>query len=351
MHTRHSFARFNRWLLTAAIVLRAATEPALTGPALQFLSRLRNQPMVAQAMLYLEFGASYSAAEPQPGVVTVRQAATQPPEVQTEPEPSEQPAESEPTEPAAPLSFTQADSDRIQIASTCSYTVDKVDLLNRPLAGDFSGDGPKILIVHTHASESYTPDAGESYDGASDYHTSDTEYNVVRVGTEMARVFEENGIPVIHDQSINDAAGYDDAYDRMAQTIRGYLERYPSIQMVLDVHRDAYEGADGQPGGNVVEIDGQDSAQVMLVMGTDENGQDHPNWQGNLSCALKTQAVLERDWPDLCRDLVLRRISYNQNQAPCSMLVEVGASGNTLSQALVAARCFADAVCRVIENG
>lgn len=347
MHTRYSFGRLNRWLLVGAAVLRLATEPAVTTPAWQALTRLRTQPLLARAMLYLEFGCAvqYPASAPEPGQMTVYQPASEP----TEPV---APSIPEATEVIAPqtLSFSEADAESIHIVSTCSYAVDKTALLHQPLPADFSGDGPKILIVHTHASESYTPDAENMYDATGDYHTYDIDYNVVRVGTEMAQVFEANGISVIHDTSINDAAGYSDAYDRMADTIASYLSEYPSIQMVLDVHRDAYEGLDGKAGGNVVTVDGAQSAQVMLVMGTDESGQDHPNWKGNLSCALKTQAVLQRDYPELCRDLVLRRISYNQNQAPCSMLVEVGASGNTLPQALVAARRFAQAVCRVIQS-
>ena len=346
MHTRHSFGRFNRWIVIGAVVLRLATEPAITQPIGQALTRLRTQPLFARAMLYLEFGCSsqYPAVTPEPGQITVKKPAEEAPTQ------AAQGTVAAPTQTSQPLTFTEADSEGIHIVSTCSYTVDKAELLNRPLAGDFSGDGPKILIVHTHASEAYTPESADDYDPSGDYHTMDTDYNVVRVGTEMAQVFEAHGISVIHDTSINDAAGYSDAYDRMADTIAGYLEEYPSIQMVLDVHRDAYEGVDGQPGGNVVTVDGEESAQVMLVMGTDESGQYHPNWQDNLSCALKTQAVLQRDYPELCRDLVLRRIRYNQNQTPCSMLVEVGASGNTLSQALVAARHFARAVCQVIES-
>lgn len=337
MHTRHSFQRLNRWILATAVLLRLITEPVIVTSGLSALHKLRESVTFARAMLYLEFGCNsdYPAAAPKPGQLTVERPA--------EPEP-EAVAVFAPVKPVQPLVFTEADSNAIHIASTCSYTVDKSELLNRPLAGDFSGQGPKILIVHTHASESYADRATD------DYHTADTNYNVVRVGTEMAQVFEENGIEVLHDTSINDAAGYNDAYSRMADTISGYLQQYPSIQMVLDVHRDAYEALDGSAGGNVVTIDGEESAQVMLVMGSDENGQYHPNWQDNLSCALKTQAVLQRDYPDLCRDLILRRSAYNQNQTPCSMLVEVGASGNTLDQALIAARHFAAAVCKVIKN-
>ena len=337
MHTRHSFQRLNRWILVSAVLLRLITEPGIFTPGLRALHKLRENATFARAMLYLEFGCSsdYPTAAPEPGQLTVKHPA--------EPQP-EAVAVLAPVKPAQPLVFTARDAESLHIAGSCSYTVDKSELLNRPLAGDFSGQGPKILIVHTHASESYADS------GTEDFHTEDINYNVVRVGTEMAQVFEENGIAVLHDTSINDAAGYNDAYSRMADTIAGYLEQYPSIQMVLDVHRDAYEAPDGSAGGNVVTVDGEESAQVMLVMGTDEGGQYHPNWQDNLSCALKTQAVLQRDYPDLCRDLILRRSRYNQDQTPCSMLVEVGASGNTLPQALTAARYFAAAVCKVVQN-
>lgn len=326
MHTSHRFDRLGRLLILGAVLLRIGSEPLIMQPIWSKVKSIRSQNSLLQAMLYLELGEKISLqAPPLGGFLKVHC-----PEAQAV---------------FAPLTFSASDSERISIYSTSSYEIDKQTLLNQPLAGDFSGDGPKILIVHTHASECYSPDWDE------DYHSMDTEQNMVRVGTEMARIFEQNGISVLHESGINDANGYDNAYARMSETIEAYLEEYPTIQMVLDVHRDAYEAVGGGVGGNVVEVDGAESAQLMLVMGTDENGDYHPNWQGNLSCALKTQAVLQAKYPNLCRNLVLRRSDYNEALTPCSMLVEVGASGNTLEQALTAARCFAQAVCTVIQSG
>lgn len=340
---------FRRWrricllILLSAGLLRLFTEPAVTAALGRSLSALRTEPSFVSLMMYLEFG--YSAEcpalqEQQPGVVTVSAPAQEPAETQ----------EQTPSADAAvqTLAFSTA-SDTIQIVGNCTYAVDKAALLAQPLAADFSGDGPKILIVHTHASEAYTPDAENSYDNSGGYHTDNAACNVIRVGEEMARVFAENGIGVIHDTTLNDAEGYDDAYDRMGARIADYLAKYPSIEMVLDVHRDAFETTDGEQAGTVVELDGKESAQIMLVMGTDQGGLYHPNWQENLSCALKVQALLNETCPGLCRDLALRRARYNQQQTSCSMLVEVGAAGNTLPQALEAARHFADAVCTLIQ--
>lgn len=329
-------------LVFGALLLRLATAPAVLAPLRQLVGGLRTDPAFASLMLYLEFGQAVDCPDLSPqqaGTVTVSAPAAAP----SKPPTLQQTA-------AAVQALALAGTDAVQIAGNCTYPVDQAALLAQPLRADFSGSGPKILIVHTHASEAYTPDDTNRYDDAGGFHTDDAACNVIRVGAEMAQVFEEHGIEVIHDTTLNDAAGYGDAYDRMGARIADYLARYPSIQMVLDVHRDAFEAADGTPAGAVVDVDGETSAQLMLVMGTDQGGLYHPDWQENLSCALKVQTLLDRQYPGICRDLALRTARYNQQQTPCSMLVEVGATGNTLPQALTAARHFADAVSTLIQT-
>ena len=137
---------------------------------------------------------------------------------------------------------------------------------------------------------------------------------------------------------------YNGAYERMRQTIEGYLAEYPSIQMVLDIHRDAAEDADGNPVALTAEADGEACAELMLVVGTDEGGLSHPDWQENLANALKIQTLLNRSAPGLCRNLNLRTERFNQHETPGSLLVEVGASGNTLAEALRSARILGQAL-------
>lgn len=110
---------------------------------------------------------------------------------------------------------------------------------------DFSGDSPRILIVHTHATESYTMEAGWEYSASSDYRTLDPAFNMIRVGEAMTRILEEAGIAVLHDTTLHDYPSYNGSYDKTLESIEGYLAQYPSIQMVIDVHRDAVELSDG----------------------------------------------------------------------------------------------------------
>ena len=168
----------------------------------------------------------------------------EPAQPQTPAEPDE-PPEPEPADP--PPVFSPDEADAITIAGACSYRPDKQTLLTRPSALSISQDGPSVLIVHTHSSEAYTMEAGFEYPESDALRTLDERYSVIRVGDEIADILTEAGISVLHDTQPNDYPNYNGAYERMRQTIEGYLAEYPSIQMVLDIHRDAAEDADGNP--------------------------------------------------------------------------------------------------------
>lgn len=209
-------------------------------------------------------------------------------------------------------------------------------------------EGPQILIVHTHATEAYTPDGTDVYTPSdNNTRTLDNNYNMVRVGDEMEKVFTEMGLGVIHDTTLHDYPQYNGAYDRSAKTVAAYLEQYPTICVVLDVHRDALIGEDGTVYKAVTTVDGTSTAQVMLVLGSSEGG-EHPNWMQNLTLACKIQNGLNTLYPTLARPMTLRSSRYNQHLSSGSLLVEVGTHGNTLQEALAAARLFARAAGQVL---
>ena len=209
-------------------------------------------------------------------------------------------------------------------------------------------EGPQILIIHTHGSEAYTPDGTDVYTPSdNNTRTLDTNYNMVRVGTEMEKVFTEMGLGVVHDTTLYDYPQYNGAYDRSAQAVQAYLEQYPTIRIVLDVHRDALIGEDGTVYKAVTTVDGTSTAQVMLVLGSSEGG-EHPNWMENLTLACKIQNGLNTLYPTLARPMTLRSSRYNQQLSTGSLLVEVGTHGNTLQEALAAARLFARAAGQVL---
>ncbi|MCD8375966.1 MAG: stage II sporulation protein P [Oscillospiraceae bacterium] len=202
------------------------------------------------------------------------------------------------------------------------------------------GDGPQILILHTHGSEAYTMDGEDIYQESDSYRTTDTQYNVVRVGDEMQQVFESLGLEVLHDRTLYDYPQYDGAYGRSAAAISGWLEQYPTIQIVLDVHRDALAGSDGTVYKTAAQLGGDSTAQVMLVLGTNDN-LEHPNWLNNLALAIRIQQELDAAYPTLARPISLRSARFNQQLTYGSLLVEVGSHGNTLQEALNAADLFA----------
>ena len=209
-------------------------------------------------------------------------------------------------------------------------------------------EGPQILIVHTHTTEAYTPDGTDVYtpDGGV-ARTLEEEDNMLRVGDEMERVFTEMGLSVIHDRTVHDYPQYNGAYTRSAQTVQKYLEQYPSIKIVLDVHRDALAGEDGTVYKAVTVIDGVDTAQVMLVIGHGQDG-SNPHWMENLALACKIQSSMNTLYPTLARPMTFRSSSYNQELSTGSLLVEVGTHGNTLQEALSAARLFARSAGQVL---
>ena len=244
-----------------------------------------------------------------------------------------------------PEAFSTAEADAITIAGACSYAVDKAALLTRPSALTAETDGPKVLIVHTHTSEAYTPEPGWEYESSDPLRTGDAEHSVVRLGTRVAELLNAHGIETLHNTALNDYPSYNGAYERMRQTIEGYLAQYPSIEMVLDLHRDAANDPAGMPVAFTAEVDGARCAQLMLVVGTDEGGLTHPDWKENLANALKLQALLNRIAPGLCRDIDLRTERFNQHETPGSLLVEFGCTGNTLAEALRSADYLAQALC------
>lgn len=212
------------------------------------------------------------------------------------------------------------------------------------LGFDFSAtltdDEPQVLIVHTHGCEAYTMPEGEEYEESDDHRTLDMDYNVVRVGDEIARVLSGAGLSVLHDRTLHDYPNYSGSYNRSLATIEKYREEYPSIVYILDVHRDAV--ADGA--GNQYKLlcaEEPEAAQLEFVIGSDGGGLSHDHWRDNLKLACAVQSTLLRDHPTLMRPIVVRNSRYNQQVTAGSLLVEVGAAGNSLEEALVAARLFA----------
>ena len=301
----------------------------LAGPLSNMALAVFSDPRVTSFLLYWETG-RVIRLEAAPTVPAATEPATTPATV-----PTTQP-------PKLPLAFAAYQAEGIQTSNFTGYDPDLGALLATPLTWDLTQDGPAVLILHTHATESYT--------GVPGYRTEDPDANMLRVGREIARVLEENGIGVIHDTTLHDKPSYNGSYIYARETIEARLEEYPSIRMVLDIHRDALELTESVQLSTHAVVDGQDSAQLMLVMGTDAGNRDHPAWQENLAVAAKLQVLLEEKYPGICRRMQLRTERFNQDLSRAGMLVEVGAAGDTLEEALVAARAFAGCIVELAQG-
>ena len=228
------------------------------------------------------------------------------------------------------------------------WAVDTADLLQKPLKWQLKGDHPTVLILHTHATESYEKTG--TYQETSPYRTLDTSYNMISIGDRVAELLEAGGIRVIHDRTLHDYPSYNSAYNNARDAVQTYLTENPDICLVLDLHRDAREDGEGNQKGETVKFGEKTVAKLMLVMGSDKGSLPYPNWETNLALAVKLQAQLEADWPGLCRPVKLAASRYNQDLCPGALLVEVGAAGNTHGEALGAAELLAQGIL-ALANG
>ena len=209
----------------------------------------------------------------------------------------------------------------------------------------------KFWIIHTHGSESYTPAPGVEVEYSGNHRTTDTRYNVVAVGDVMAQTFGEEGISVLHDRTLYDYPSYSGAYDRSLKAIESYLTQYPSIHFILDVHRDAIEDTDGNEYKVISPVEGVgNAAQVTIVVGSDGSGLDPFQMDGNLKLAVAVQQNMTQAYPRCCGPSSCGIPAYNQHATTGSLLLEMGAAGNSPEEATLAGRLFARQMAEFLEG-
>ena len=319
-HQRKSL-RMGAAVIAGVILLRLFSRGAFA-PLVQALTR----PETVAVLLYLETGRVVRPYAPL-----------------TYPAESAIPEWSEaPPQPSVPT-FTPEDLSLLDLDNETDYDPDLADLVTRPLRWDLTQDQPTVLILHTHGTESYTPSPEEDYSESGDYRTLDEGYNMISIGELVANRLENAGISVIHDRAFHDYPSYNGSYSNARQSIEAILEENPDICLVLDLHRDAAATVNGQMDTSAT-VNGRESAQLMIVVGTDDGGLSHPNWQENLSLGLKLQLQLEKLHPGLCRPMNLCAERFNGDESPGALLIEVGAAGNTRPEAILAASALADGI-------
>lgn len=308
---------------TYAVLLAVALRLYSTG-ALAWIGNLLQQPQTVAALLYLETGKIF---RPLPeATVPVTNAATEPTENSSQP-------------PMALPAFSAADAALVSVRDTSGNSADVAALLEASLTWDLTVGTPSVLLLHTHATESYTQTETDRYEASGEYRTLDSGANLVSIGNRLEELLTAANIGVIHAENLHDYPSYDGSYHNSRATAREVLEQEPGIQLILDLHRDASVDVGGNQFSTSCMVDGRESARLMIVVGT-----GHPNWQENMALAVILTAQLEKMHPGITRGIITRTYNYNQDLSGGALLIEVGAAGDTREKALVATEVLAEAI-------
>lgn len=203
---------------------------------------------------------------------------------------------------------------------------------------------PQVLIMHTHACESYLVGNGSYQDEDYSCRTTDASQSVVAVGKVISEKLAAKGICVIHDGTMHDYPEFTGCYDRAEETITEILKRYPSIKVVLDIHRDGIVEGDGNPIAAVNEINGKSAAQVMIISAASDGYYYVPNYLQNLHFACLLQERMESENPGITRPVLFQYCQYNQHLTTGSLLLEIGSQGNTLEEALYTGELIGESI-------
>lgn len=244
------------------------------------------------------------------------------------------------------LSPLKLGKEGVVIGNDTSFEVDVQEFLSEAPNIDMKNNGPKVLIIHTHGTEAYAYEGLNYYDKTEGDRSDDNSKNVIKAGEIITDIFNKKGIETIHDTTQHDVPSFNGSYASSLKAINKYKEEYPGIQVILDIHRDSIVYKDEVKAKPVTEINGQKSAQLMFVVGTNQKGLEHPNWRENLRTAIHFQKAINERYPTLMRHINLRKERFNGHTSNASLIIETGSSGNTLSEALyglsLAAECIAD---------
>lgn len=236
---------------------------------------------------------------------------------------------------------------------TKNKTIDiKTELERKP---DFkiqkNTDKPQVLLIHTHTSECYMDSYTGYYDSSFSPRSTDKSKNVVRVAQEIYNALDSNGISVVHATTFHDYPKYNGAYSRAEQTIDEYLKKYPSIKVVLDIHRDAMQYEDGTKVKPTAVINGKKAAQVMIISGCDDEDKlNFPDWEHNMRLAVRLQKSMADKYPGLARPILFPAFRYNMHKTHGSLLVEFGTDANTLDEAIYSAQLFSQSLVEVLNS-
>lgn len=239
-----------------------------------------------------------------------------------------------------PTKFTNS-YNGVQVRNETSYT-----LTEEMLKPDITINTENVLIFHTHTCESYTPTEQFQYQQTGTYRTTDLNYNVARVGTELKNQLDSYGYQVLHDKTYHDYPAYNGSYGRSLTTVENLLKQNANTDVVIDLHRDAIGDYSYAP---TVQIGEEQAAQLLFVIGSAGGGLEHTNWNQNLKFAIKVQEKANELYPGLFKPIILRNSRYNQHLSKGACIIEVGATGNTMEQCLNSMKYLAKVMSEVMK--
>ncbi len=221
-----------------------------------------------------------------------------------------------------------------------------------PFAIEPNSPNPQVLVMHTHATEDYRLSAGLWFSPGDGARSTDRSINMCAVGRVVADTLNAAGINTLHDETLNDYPSYTGSYANSRAVVQQYLAQYPSIKVVLDVHRDAIESESGSRYAPVCTVEGRQAAQVMIICGCD-NGTtvQLPNWRQNLRFAAAWERSMEGMYPGFTRPVLFSYRFYNQDLTTGSLLIEIGGHGNNLNEALYAGQLAAKGLAAALLGG
>ena len=241
---------------------------------------------------------------------------------------------------------------RVRVKNVNKTGIDIEKILSEKIDLSVTKDKPSVLIFHTHTTETYQVLDRGFYETDFRTRSESDAVNMVRVGREICAEIEKAGYGVIHDTVIHDHS-YNGAYAHSRNTVEKILEENPSIQVVLDIHRDAIQLSDGTKIKPTAKIKGKKAAQIMIISGCQEEGNpitNLPDWKYNLTFAVHLQNKLEELYEGITRPLYFCPRSYNMNVTHCSLLVEVGSDANTLEEAVYTGKCIGVALGEILKE-
>lgn len=197
----------------------------------------------------------------------------------------------------------------------------------------------KILLYNTHTSESYINSEGYQFEYSGTMRSTDANYNMLAIAKELNENLKSKGFDSIQNTTPHDYGTYTSAYAKSRITVKDALEKMGGAGLIIDVHRDAAADLNFAPS---VDINGVKVAQLMLVMGVGSDTSKNPFWEENLKLAIKLQLLADKIYPGLFRSMYIRDSVYNQDLNKYSLLVEFGATGNTIDEVKLATRCLAN---------